>query len=255
MDPGDAEAVAKAASSTETGLRVELPAGPTPAKRQRPKYWNTEWDVLVGDEDDVGEAFHKGKKGGALNFESNKNNKEFHPFDDWNTLISLSPPAMGNDPTTVTKHVKVFFVTSGYTCPRAALGITESQMEKLMNHAKGQDSSNVTIFIPQDMREEIGIGQVLTLAKEYQNLEWQTQNLVETVATRKGEDTFPPLEYTTLNALSLLGVSPQAWLDDDSHMWSDSADICDEMEEFVFETSQSDWRYFNRDQMGCAQLI
>ena len=76
MDPGDAEAVAKAISFTETGLRVELPAGPTPAKRPRPKDWNTDWDVLVGDEDDVGESFHKGKKGGALNFDTPKNMNE-----------------------------------------------------------------------------------------------------------------------------------------------------------------------------------
>ena len=48
----------------------------------------------------------------------------------------------------------------------------------------------------------------------------------------------------------MLGLSPQAWLDDDRHMWSDGADLRDEMKEFVFETSQSDWRYFNRDQMG-----
>ena len=117
---------------------------------------------------------------------------------------------MGNDPATVTKHVKAFFITSGYACPRAALGIPESQLEKFMNHAKGQDSSNVTIFIPQDRKEEIGIGQVLTLAKEYRNLEWQTQNLIETVANRKGEDTLPRLENTILNALSMLGVSPSA---------------------------------------------
>ena len=54
----------------------------------------------------------------------------------------------------------------------------------------------------------------------------------------------------SLNSQWLLGPSSQARLDDYSHMWSDGADLRDEMEEFVFETSQSDWRYFNRDQMG-----
>ena len=60
MDSGAADAAAKAASSTETGLQVELLAKPTPTKRPRPA-WNPEWDVLVGDEDDFGESLHKGK--------------------------------------------------------------------------------------------------------------------------------------------------------------------------------------------------
>ena len=59
------------------------------------------------------------------------------------------------------------------------------------------------------MRQEIGIGQILNLAKEYQNLERQTQNFVETAASKK-EDTLQPLENTTLNTLSMLGVSPNA---------------------------------------------
>jgi hypothetical protein len=34
-------------------------------------------------------------------------------------------------------------------------------------------------------------------------------------------------------------------------MGTNGADLRDKVEEAVFETSQSDWRYFNRDQMGC----
>ena len=78
-----------------------------------------------------------------------------------------------------------------------------------MNHAKSQYPSSATIFTPQDMRQEIGIWQILNLAKEYQNLERQTQNFVETAASTK-EDTLQPLENTILNALSMLGVSPNA---------------------------------------------
>ena len=171
MDSGGADAAAKAASSTETGPQVELPAKPTPTKRPRPA-WNPEWDVSMGDEDDFGESLHKAKKGKVLNFESDKNKKEHLPLDDWDTLLSLSPLAVGNDPKTVTAQVKVkaFFVSSGYSCPRAALGITGEPLEKMLDHAKAQDHSSATIFTPQDMKQEIGIEQILNLVKEYQNL-------------------------------------------------------------------------------------
>ena len=81
MDSGGTDAAAKAASSTKTGLHIELPAGPTPSKRQR-QPWNPNGDVALGDENDFGESLHKAKKGQVLNFESDKNKKEYHPLDD-----------------------------------------------------------------------------------------------------------------------------------------------------------------------------
>ena len=135
MDSGGADAAAKAASSTETGLQIELPARPTPLKRPMPA-WNPDWNVAMGDEDDFGESLHKAKKGKVFNFESDKNTKEHHPLDDWDTLLSLYPLAVGNDPKTVTAQVKAFFVSSGYSCLRATLGITGELLEKMLDHAK-----------------------------------------------------------------------------------------------------------------------
>ena len=183
-----------------------LHEGETPSKRPRPA-WNPIWNVNSGSEDDFGEALHNEDKKPNHAGTNLFGNAKDH-LDDWDTMLLASPLNAGDNPAVLMNNTKVFFMSCGFTSPRSTVCLTEDKIDRLLKYATKGD--NPSIFAPQTIREELGISQVINLAKAYQDLEWQAVNCINSAANKKSDEHIGHLENSTLNALSMLGVGPQA---------------------------------------------
>ena len=144
-----------------------LHEGDTPSKRPRPA-WNPIWNVNTGSEDDFGEALHNEDKKPNHAGTNLSGNAKDHP-DDWDTMLLASPLNAGDNPIVLMNKTKAFFMTCGFTSPRSTVCLTEDKIDRLLKYATKGD--NPSIFAPQTIREELGISQVINLAKAYQDLE------------------------------------------------------------------------------------
>ena len=167
---------------------VTLPPKTRMSSRSRPS-WDPTWAVQTGNEDDLAVPLHtEGRRFNYSDIAKNPKDAKNH-LDDWDALLTSSPLNAGANPKELMDNTKAFFMSCGFTSPRSTVGFTDSTIEKLLKYAANQNPDRSHIFAPQNIREELGISQAVSFAKEYQNLEWQAQNFGESAANKKGEET------------------------------------------------------------------